>query len=94
MSIKRRIIQLLLLPIIMFVMTSFFIEFPTAEQINPVISLDSIIVAPPITDRGNLSSFMEVMALRESDNTLHVVNWLGYMGKYQFGPRTLWALGD
>lgn len=94
MSIKRRIIQLLLLPIIMFVMTSFFIEVPTAEQINTVISLDSIIVAPPITDRGNLSSFMEVMALRESDNTLHVVNWLGYMGKYQFGPRTLWALGD
>lgn len=78
----------------MFVMTSFFIEAPTAEQINTVIPLDSIIVAPPITNRGNLSSFMEMMALRESNNTPTVVNWLGYMGKYQFGRRTLWALGD
>ncbi len=78
----------------MFVMTSFFYEEQPAEQINTVIALDSIIVTPTVTDRGNLSRFMEVMALRESDNTPTVVNWLGYMGKYQFGPRTLWALGD
>lgn len=92
MSAKRSLIQLLLLPIIMFVMTSFFYEERPAEQLN-TITLDAIVVPPPITDKGNLDAFMRVMAFRESDNTPTVVNWLGYMGKYQFGPRTLWALG-
>lgn len=93
MSVKRNLIQLLLLPIMMFVMTSFFYEGRTIEQSNTVMLLDSIVIPPPVTDRGNLALFMEVMAKRESDNTPTVVNWLGYMGKYQFGPRTLWALG-
>ncbi len=93
MSAKRSVIQLLLLPIIMFVMTSFFYEERPAEQLS-VVTLDSIVVPPPVTDKGDLNAFMRIMAFRESDNTPTVVNWLGYMGKYQFGPRTLWALGD
>jgi len=93
MRTKRSVIQLLLLPIIMFVMTSFFYEERYAEQINTVTALDSIVVPPPITDRGDLNLFMRMMAERESNNTLAIVNWLGYMGKYQFGPRTLWGLG-
>ena len=92
MSAKRSLIQLLLLPIIIFVMTSFFYEERPAEQLNTIM-LDSIVVPPPITDKGNLAAFMRIMAFRESDNTSTVVNWLGYMGKYQFGPRTLWGLG-
>ena len=92
MNVKRSLIQLLLLPIIMFVMTSFLYEERPAEQLTTVM-LDSIVVPAPITDRGDLDAFMSVMAFRESDNTPTVVNWLGYMGKYQFGPRTLWALG-
>lgn len=93
MSAKRSITQLLLLPIIMLVMTSFLYEELPVEQLNTVTLLDSIVVLPPRTDRGDLAAFMRVMAFRESDNTPTVVNWLGYMGKYQFGPRTLWALG-
>jgi len=77
----------------MFVMTSFFYEERPAEQLS-VVTLDSIVVPPPVTDKGDLNAFMRIMAFRESDNTPTVVNWLGYMGKYQFGPRTLWALGD
>lgn len=93
MSVKRNLIQLLLLPIMMFVMTSFFYEGRIIEQTNTVTLLDSIMVPPPRTDRGNLAFFMEMVAKRESDNIPTIVNWLGYMGKYQFGPRTLWALG-
>ena len=93
MSGKRRITQLLLLPVAMFIMTSFFYERPSIEY--PVaVSLDTIAPSRPMTNKGDLSLFMERMALRESDNTPTVVNWLGYMGKYQFGPRTLWALGE
>ncbi len=33
------------------------------------------------------------MAQRESDNTPHVVNRFGMMGKYQFDPRTVKVLG-
>ena len=95
MSGKRRITQLLLLPVMMFILTSFFYEQPSIEHtINAVISLDTIVPSRPLTDRGDLSLFMYRMALRESDNTPTVVNYLGYMGKYQFGPRTLWALGE
>jgi len=95
MSGKRRITQLLLLPVAMFILTSFFYERPSSQHPNMVVSLDTIVAPrPTTTDRGNLSLFMERMALRESDNTPTVVNWLGYMGKYQFGPRTLWALGE
>ena len=94
MSGKRRITQLLLLPVAMFILTSFFYERPSIEHPTVVVSLDTIAPSRPTMDRGDLSLFMERMALRESDNTPTVVNWLGYMGKYQFGPRTLWALGE
>lgn len=95
MSGKRRITQLLLLPVAMFILTSFFYERPsTIEHPITVVSLDTIVPLRPMTNKGDLSLFMERMALRESDNTPTVVNWLGYMGKYQFGPRTLWALGE
>ena len=61
---------------------------------DDVVRLDSIVVsAPSMLDRGNLYVFMDSMAMRESNNTPTVVNRYGYMGKYQFGPKTLWALG-
>ena len=94
MSGKRRITQLLLLPVAMFIMTSFFYERPSTIEYPNAVVLDTIVAPRPITNKGDLSLFMERMALRESDNTPTVVNWLGYMGKYQFGPRTLWALGE
>lgn len=59
-----------------------------------VVRLDSIVVpVSSMLDRGNLYVFMDSMAMRESNNTPTVVNRYGYMGKYQFGPKTLWALG-
>lgn len=98
MSTKRTntnqiLTQLLMIPTIMFLLTSFFYEDQTVEEANAVITLDSIVVKRQPDDRGNLYVFMGVMAERESNNTPTVVNRYGYLGKYQFSPRTLWALG-
>jgi hypothetical protein len=40
-----------------------------------------------------LEKFLNHMAERESDNTPHVVNRFGMMGKYQFAPSTIGVLG-
>ena len=40
-----------------------------------------------------LEKFLNHMAERESDNTPHVVNRFGMMGKYQFAPSTIKVLG-
>jgi hypothetical protein len=40
-----------------------------------------------------LEKFLSHMADRESDNTVHIVNRFGMMGKYQFDPSTIKMLG-
>lgn len=39
------------------------------------------------------SKFLEDIGFRESTNNYHAVNQFGYLGKYQFGRKTLNALG-
>ena len=39
------------------------------------------------------SRFLDDIGFRESSNNYHAVNQFGYLGKYQFGRRTLDALG-
>ena len=39
------------------------------------------------------SKFLEDIGFRESSNNYHAVNQFGYLGKYQFGRKTLNALG-
>jgi len=41
----------------------------------------------------NHKAFLDAVGLRESSNRYHIVNKYGYMGKYQFGPKTLRSLG-
>lgn len=41
----------------------------------------------------NHSKFLEDLGMRESSGNYKVVNQFGYLGKYQFGRRTLNALG-
>lgn len=83
-----------MIPMILFLMTSFiYNDGSILDELNTVTSLDSIVVERPPDDRGDLYVFMGVMAERESNNTPTVVNRYGYLGKYQFSPRTLWALG-
>lgn len=40
-----------------------------------------------------LEKFLSHMAERESNNTPHIVNQYGMMGKYQFSPSTVKILG-
>jgi len=41
----------------------------------------------------NHTRFLEALGMRESSGNYHAVNQFGYLGKYQFGRRTLDALG-
>jgi hypothetical protein len=86
-------LQMLSIPFLLFVLSSFFYLDTTPEEVNTITVLDSVIVTRPPTVRGDLYVFMGVMAERESNNTPTVVNRYGYLGKYQFSPKTLWALG-
>lgn len=93
MSINQTVAQLLMIPFVVFLLTSFFYVNDITEEIEKVTELESIIVTRPPNDRGDLYVFMGAMADRESNNTPTVVNRYGYLGKYQFSPKTLWALG-
>lgn len=85
--------QMLSIPFLLFTLSSFFYQDTTPEEVNTITILDSVIIIKPPEDRGDLYVFMGVMAERESNNTPTVVNRYGYLGKYQFSPKTLWALG-
>lgn len=42
-----------------------------------------------------LERFLRHIGERESNNTVHIVNRFGMMGKYQFSPQTVrWVLGE
>ncbi len=92
MTTKSTISRLLIAPLLVLLLSSFAVQ--PAENVDTVVRLDTVVVtAPKMSDRGNLYVFMDSMAMRESNNTPTVVNRYGYMGKYQFGPKTLWDLG-
>lgn len=86
-------LQMLNIPFLLFTLSSFFYRDTTPEEVNTITVLDSVIVTRSLEDRGDLYVFMGVMAERESNNTPTIVNRYGYLGKYQFSPKTLWALG-
>ena len=82
-------IRSILIPIFIVLLTSSSMPVEVPLSIAP-----PIVVPPPSPNRGDLVDFMNDMAMRESNNTPTAVNRFGYMGKYQFGPTTLWGLGD
>ena len=82
-----------------------FMAFKTyrAKIVNPIIKLpvkgiSNIEVAPLIVPHIELktnshSDFLKAIGFKESGNRYDIVNRFGYMGKYQFGKRTLRGLG-
>ena len=58
-------------------------------KINEVYVPNRVVKSQPT----ELEKFLHHMARRESDNTPHVVNKFGMMGKYQFSPSTVKVLG-
>jgi hypothetical protein len=83
----------------------FLLAFKTyrAKIVNPIIKLpvkgiSNIEVAPLIVPHIELktnshSEFLKAIGFKESGNRYDIVNRFGYMGKYQFGKRTLRGLG-
>jgi hypothetical protein len=74
-----------------------------AKIINPIVKLpvkgiDSIEIIPLEVPNIELktnshSDFLNAIGFKESGNRYDIVNRFGYMGKYQFGKRTLRGLG-
>jgi len=83
----------------------FLLAFKTyrAKIINPLIELPvkgitiietEPLVVPHIESKTNShSEFLKAIGFKESGNRYDIVNRFGYMGKYQFGKRTLRGLG-
>jgi hypothetical protein len=68
-------------------------SFETREPATVIVG-ESISVnepGPPV--KGDLYVYLENIARRESSGRARVVNRYGYLGKYQFSPKTLWSLG-
>jgi hypothetical protein len=65
------------------------VGFASAEPFTEVYVPNKIILSEPT----ELEKFLKHMANRESNNTPHIVNPYGMMGKYQFSPNTVRVLG-
>ena len=69
----------------------------TAEQVLVIPKQDVVLVPIEIKkvpiEIDQTDTFLDAIGMRESSNRYDVVNGWGYMGKYQFGKRTLKALG-
>jgi len=83
----------------------FLLAFKTyrAKIVNPIVKLPvkgitHIEIAPLTTPKIELktnshSDFLNAIGFKESGNRYDIVNRFGYMGRYQFGKRTLRGLG-
>jgi len=67
------------------------IEVPTIKEISVIKPKLEAKVEMPIVK--NHSTFLDAIGFRESSNNYKAVNQFGYLGKYQFGRKTLNAIG-
>ena len=67
------------------------IEFP-AKGIT-IIEIEPLIIPHLELKTNSHSEFLKAIGFKESGNRYDIVNRFGYMGKYQFGKRTLRGLG-
>ena len=98
---KYAIVILLLATLALFSLTAFTTY--RAKVINPIIELPTKgIVTIPLESLtvdsielvvSSHQAFLDAIGFRESGNRYDIVNRYGYMGKYQFGKKTLKGLG-
>ena len=75
------------------------VEVKSAVELEPERPLALEVITPEIEAPKleliikDHSKFLEDIGFRESSNNYHAVNQFGYLGKYQFGRKTLNALG-
>jgi hypothetical protein len=67
------------------------VEVPTTKEISVIKPKLEVKVKMPVVK--NHSTFLDAIGFRESSNNYKVVNRFGYLGKYQFGRKTLNAIG-
>ena len=68
-------------------------EVSSIEVEKLVVTKEIEIEAEVIKEVPNLNLFLNDIGFRESTNRYDVVNQYGYMGKYQFGIKTLKSIG-
>ncbi len=73
-------------------LSSFKNEEKIVEEI-PVVQIEEIVVSEPPEEVHELQELMDAIGELESNGRYDVVNRFGFMGKYQFSPRTLRHLG-
>ena len=68
------------------------VELPTKPLViivdTPTIEMKKVVIA-----KNTHKDFLEAIGFKESGNKYNIVNRFGYMGRYQFGKRTLRGLG-
>jgi hypothetical protein len=68
------------------------VELPTKPLViivdTPTIEMKKVVIA-----KNTHKDFLEAIGFKESGNRYDIVNRYGYMGRYQFGKRTLRGLG-
>ena len=84
--------------IVLFISTSFTNSSTTGSVIlgmsskyGPYIDLEKVFVVEEVVDE--MEDFLNAIGHKESRNQYDIVNKYGYMGRYQFGKRTLKGLG-
>lgn len=78
-----------------FVLMAFKVADVVFPEQKEVVALEKQLVIKPISitsekiEVKNHEAFLDAIGHRESSNRYHIVNRLGYMGKYQFSKHTL-----
>ncbi|MFD2098357.1 hypothetical protein [Flagellimonas iocasae] len=67
-------------------------DFETPAPKDSIAFSGEVQIAPPFLGKA-YNGFKDALAFKESQGKYHVVNTLGYMGKYQFGGNTLHLMG-
>lgn len=98
----RNFTKISLLAIIFFICTAFTTIGRSAIAVKPISIFSKGVIkvkpkvtvdVPKITKAKSTELFLNAIGRRESSNRYWVVNSYGYMGKYQFGRKTLNKLG-
>ena len=92
----KRTLFVILCALMLMSFTNLYLRM-TAEHVLVIPKQDVVLVPIEIEkvpiEIDQTDTFLDAIGMRESSNRYDVVNGWGYMGKYQFGKRTLKALG-
>ena len=92
----KRTLFVILCALMLMSFTNLYLRM-TAEHVLVIPKQDVVLVPIEIEkvpiEIDQTDTFLDAIGMRESSNRYDVVNGWGYMGKYQFGKRTLKNLG-